>query len=54
MARTDPQMVIRLPAELKEWLSSQAAQNHRSQNGEIVNRLEESRQKEIQCDQRRD
>lgn len=46
MARSDPQMVIRLPAELKEWLAAQATQNRRSQNGEIVSRLEESRQKD--------
>lgn len=46
MARTDPQMVIRVPAELKEWLAAQATQNRRSQNSEVVSRLEESRQKE--------
>lgn len=51
MARSDPQMIIRLPADLKDWLSAKAAQNHRSQNGEIVNRLEESRQREVECAQ---
>lgn len=44
-------MIIRLPAELKEWLTGKAAQNNRSQNGEIVNRLQQSREDEEKCAQ---
>lgn len=37
-----PQIGLRLPPDLKRWLEEQAAQNHRSLNGEIVVRLERS------------
>lgn len=40
MAKIDAQVVVRLPDELKVWLKSQAALNRRSQNAEIVFRLE--------------
>lgn len=43
MSRKDPQVVVRLPEQLKEWLKAQAAQNLRSQNAEIVFRLEQAR-----------
>lgn len=36
MKRTDPQMRIRLPADVKRWLEQQAAKNVRTQNAEIV------------------
>lgn len=39
MARTDPQVNIRMPAELKERLEQARKQSNRSLNGEIVNRL---------------
>jgi len=39
---------LRLPANLKAHLVGSAAQNQRSLNGEIVFRLEESRQRETQ------
>jgi predicted DNA-binding protein len=42
MARTDPQMNIRLPFELKERLGAAARANTRTMNAEIVNRLEAS------------
>lgn len=43
MSRQDPQVVVRLPEQLKEWLKQQAAENRRSQNAEIVFRLEQAR-----------
>ncbi|SDP09259.1 Arc family DNA-binding protein [Phyllobacterium sp. OV277] len=41
MARTDPQINIRLPLELKEKLEDEARGNNRSTTAEIVSRLEE-------------
>jgi len=34
---------LRLPPELKQWLSGKAQTNHRSMNSELIYRLEESR-----------
>lgn len=42
MARTDPQMNIRLPAGLKAALEDEARRSGRSLNSEVVNRLQES------------
>ena len=42
MTREDPQMKLRLPADLKERLAALAAQDGRSLNAELVKRLEES------------
>ncbi|WP_394887560.1 Arc family DNA-binding protein [Mesorhizobium sp. AaZ16] len=42
MARTDPQVNLRFPAELKERLEAHARQNKRSLTAEIVRRLEQS------------
>lgn len=39
MTREDPQMKLRLPAELKEKLAEAAAQSGRSINAEVVSRL---------------
>ena len=39
MARKDSQFNLRLPEELKQWVESQAQENHRSQTAEIVFRL---------------
>ncbi len=36
MARTDQQLNLRLPAELKDWLRSQAERNKRSLTAEAV------------------
>lgn len=44
MSRKDPQILLRLPESLKEWLKMQAAKNHRSQTAEIVYRLEQSKE----------
>ncbi|MEC5405139.1 Arc family DNA-binding protein [Paraburkholderia sp. MPAMCS5] len=37
-----PQMKLRLPETLKDWLTSQAEVNRRSVNAEVVFRLEKS------------
>ncbi|WP_158807988.1 Arc family DNA-binding protein [Beijerinckia sp. L45] len=42
MARSDPQINIRIPAELKEQIEAAAAENKRSMIAEIVARLEQS------------
>ncbi|EKC2491441.1 Arc family DNA-binding protein [Salmonella enterica] len=42
MGREDPQMKIRLPAELKAQLEVAAKENKRSMNAEVVHRLKES------------
>jgi hypothetical protein len=42
-----------MPAELKRWLQSQAADNHRSLNGEVVMRLEDSRRQQLARQQER-
>lgn len=38
---------IRLPQDLKRWVRQQAELNNRSMNGEIVNRLEQSRRQQM-------
>jgi hypothetical protein len=42
MARTDPQMNLRFPAELKQLIEDAAKANNRSMNAEIVARLKSS------------
>lgn len=42
MARTDPQINIRVPVELKKKLELLALENNRSLNAEVVTRLESS------------
>ncbi|MFC4924554.1 Arc family DNA-binding protein [Delftia deserti] len=42
MARTDPQLNFRIPAELKERLETAAAENKRTLTAELVARLEAS------------
>lgn len=44
MAKDDPQMKIRLPADVKEWLAEAARRNLRSQTAEIVLALREKMQ----------
>ncbi|WP_371136057.1 Arc family DNA-binding protein [Pseudomonas sp.] len=43
MSRVDPQVVVRMPENLKAWLKEQAKANRRSQNAEIVYRLEKAK-----------
>ena len=42
MARSDPQMNFRIPAELKDRLEVAAKDNNRSLTSELVSRLEAS------------
>lgn len=42
MSRTDPQMKIRLPDNLKATVEESAKANNRSMNAEIISRLERS------------
>lgn len=42
MSREDPQMKIRLPADLKDQIEAAAKESGRSMNAEIVARLQES------------
>jgi hypothetical protein len=42
MARSDPQVTLRLPPDLKARVEAAAEESNRSMNGEIVARLEES------------
>lgn len=39
---------IRIPQELKDWLKHKAIDNRRSFNSEVLARLEQSREAEIQ------
>ncbi|WP_269914007.1 Arc family DNA-binding protein [Acinetobacter sp. HY1485] len=43
MSREDSQLKIRLSPELKSFIEEQAKKNHRTLNGEITARLEETR-----------
>jgi predicted HicB family RNase H-like nuclease len=42
-ARKISPLQVRMPPELREWLKSEAARNHRSLNSEVVARLEASK-----------
>ncbi len=41
-----PQLKLRIPAEMRDWLQEKAQRNFRSMNAEVVHRLEQSRQAE--------
>jgi len=41
-ARQHPQMAVRMPPELKNYIHQRAEENHRTLNGEILFRLEQS------------
>lgn len=47
MKRTDPQMRIRLPEDVKDWIEAQAEVNLRTQNAEIVMAIREQMKREI-------
>lgn len=40
-SRKMPQIVVRLPEDVKNWLTAQAEKNYSSQNSEIVRALRE-------------
>ncbi|WP_394042028.1 Arc family DNA-binding protein [Xanthobacter aminoxidans] len=41
MARTDPQLRIRLPANLKAWIAAEAMRNGASLNSEVIRSVRE-------------
>lgn len=43
MSHSIPPFGLRLPPDLKQWVEDQARQNLRSQNSEIIYRLEAAR-----------
>ncbi|WP_434575009.1 Arc family DNA-binding protein [Pseudomonas sp. Z3-6] len=45
-------LLIRLPAQLREWLDAQSAVNGRSTNGEVVFRLRKMMEQELDENQR--
>lgn len=45
-----PQMKLRLPAALKDWLTDQAEANRRSVNAEVVYRLQNSSFESVKSD----
>lgn len=48
MARSDPQINVRLPVDLKDWLEERAKRNVRSLNGEMAFILMEKRAAEAE------
>ncbi|MCF3595475.1 Arc family DNA-binding protein [Rhodobacteraceae bacterium LMO-12] len=38
-------MQLRLPPDLKDWIKAQAAQNHSSQNSEVIRAIRERMQR---------
>lgn len=46
--QTDPQYKLRMPADLRDKLKKAAKENHRSMNAEMVARLQESFQPDVQ------
>lgn len=47
MKRTDPQMRIRVPEDVKAWIEAEAERNLRTQNAEIVIAIRQQMQKEM-------
>lgn len=47
MKRTDPQMRIRVPEDVKAWIEAEAEKNLRTQNAEIVMAIRQLMQKEM-------
>lgn len=43
MSRKDPQVNLRIPASLLDYLAKKAEANHRSRTAEVIFRLEQSR-----------
>ena len=50
-ARQAPQLAVRMPQELKTYIHQRADENHRTLNGEILFRLEQSVKAEAKNDQ---
>lgn len=47
MKRSDPQMRIRVPVDVKAWIEAEAEKNLRTQNAEIVIAIRQQMQKEM-------
>lgn len=45
MARGDPQMVLRLPIELKAFIAEQSSLNGSSQNSEVIRAIRERKER---------
>lgn len=50
VSRKDPQIKLRVPADLKATLERSAAENNRTLNGELVHRLTQAMDKESRLD----
>lgn len=46
MARSDPQMLIRLPQEMKDWVVREAKRNERTVNSQVVWLLRQKMERE--------
>lgn len=46
MKRSDPQLKVRMPSDLLSWLKDSAQRNQRTQNGEIVHRIQQAKDAE--------
>lgn len=46
MARSDPQVAVRIPPDLHKWLKEMAAKNERSMNYLIVKAVKELKQQQ--------
>ena len=49
MARGDAEIRIRIPHDLKAWLSDEAKKNLRTQNAQVVHLLKEARGQQEDC-----
>ena len=49
MARSDRQLNLRLPEDLKKWVESQAEKNCRSQTAELVFMLTQEKKRQEQA-----
>jgi Arc/MetJ-type ribon-helix-helix transcriptional regulator len=50
MARNDPQIALRLPQDLKDWVEEEARRNGSSQNSEVVRALRERMERASRTD----
>lgn len=46
VGRESPAVMVRMPDALKRWLKHQAVDNRRTLNGEVLYRLEKSREEQ--------
>lgn len=48
MSRKDPQVNLRIPLSLLDYIAKKAEENHRTRTAEVVYRLEQSRMQDEQ------